>query len=232
MIVQRMIEGIMAVMAPGLLVACTGQMVSAWFIGRFRSLAGNTASKAAPGPKWIGLALLAACWIPVGGHPLGRQMVAFTAPLSIPLVLMASIQICLPPTRQSHCWTLNFWSVNALLGLVLFPAACGLGGVDPYTWGWHPHFFWLPLGLTSWFAFRGNWMLSGCYLLTTAAWKLQLCGTANGWNYLIDPISFVISLAGLIQWAIQRRNTRFDLPESGPVIESVIPEAIPRRTAA
>jgi len=140
--------------------------------------------------------------LPVGGLPVGRWLVSLYANPSIPItallfsrVMKNSLQIrLLDPTASQTC---RIFSLVA--GAALYPMALGVGNFDPYSAGWH--FSWLfvmLLVITLVLIFLNNRF--ACVLVATIlAYNLHLLESGNLWDYLVDPLLVIISIAGLAQ---------------------------------
>lgn len=148
--------------------------------------------------------------IPVNGLPLGRWFIGLCANFSLPLLaLIASIigrrifnvELLGKNGNRAAMW------FGAIAGVVLYPMALGLGPVDPYALGWR--FSWLFAGtgaLTMLLLWRGNRF--GLVLLAAIiTYHLGLLESENYWDYLVDPIYFLISLT-IGSWQIFRRIKR------------------------
>ena len=82
-----------------------------------------------------------------------------------------------------------------LLGGILYPMALGLGWFDPYAWGYHPSFALILLFVASlswWFPKVRIVALWASLALFAFGW--QLGESDNLWDYVMDPVAFLISL--------------------------------------
>jgi hypothetical protein len=155
---------------------------------------------------WIPTVILASASVltvilPIAGLPLGRWLVSLYANPSIPLtallfswVLKNAFQMNL--LDMSAIQTCRVFSI--LAGAALYPMALGAGAFDPYPAGWH--FSWLfviLLGVTLMLLFLKN-RFSVVLLATILAYDLHLLESSNLWDYLVDPILILVSVAGLI----------------------------------
>ena len=103
------------------------------------------------------------------------------------------------------------WVFGMLGSLFLYPLALGLGNFDPYEWGWR----FSPLfvssaalcGLLIWQQNRFGLVL----LLAIVAYHLGLLESKNYWDYLVDPVYFVVSVLVLLFGLI----SRFRRPQPG-----------------
>jgi hypothetical protein len=165
-------------------------------------LADRLGRRSSPKVGWILLALCVVCFgIPWGNGSLARRLAGFAPGFSLPLTVWlfatAARTLGLPgmlrPTDLPA-----FWWFGAAAGLVLYPAALGWGPWDPYGWGWHFSALFAAMGLLgAGLIFRGQ-RLGWVLLLAIAAWHLRLLESPNYWDYLVDPLYFVLSLILLV----------------------------------
>jgi len=91
------------------------------------------------------------------------------------------------------------WSV-AMLGLVFYPLALGVGQVDPYAWGYaNPYMIGGLLGLSLLMFLRQYHAIAIMLLVAVLAWDIQLLQSVNLWDYLLDPFVFFYALFRLIR---------------------------------
>lgn len=82
----------------------------------------------------------------------------------------------------------------AMTALFFYPAALGLGPLDPYAWGYGEALA-LPLavGALALAAWLAGWRMSALMLAAAlAAWRAQMLDSANLWDYLLDPVLVVM----------------------------------------
>ncbi len=157
----------------------------------------------APGVIAAGILL-----IPVQGATVARWVASVVASVSVPLAGLMALTVwrrafgTQPLTRRE--WG-TAWMFGAVAGLLLYPAALGVGRVDPYEWGWYFSPLFVASGvLTAWLIWRQN-RFGLLLLLAVAAFQLHILESSNYWDYLIDPIYFGASLIGLAKWWRTRR---------------------------
>ena len=95
----------------------------------------------------------------------------------------------------------------ALVGVVFYPLALGLGTLDPYRFGYAPVGLSVLLALlsaASWL--RGLRDLAVVLVLPLLAFNLHLLESANLWDYLLDP---VLMIYAVVQSAAYIRRSRF-----------------------
>ncbi len=134
---------------------------------------------------------------PVRGIPLGRWVAGLNANFSIPLTGLLLAALWRRATGQ-EMFTRGDWSVGwifgCIAGFVLYPFALGWGAGDPYRWGWSFSFLYIGSALLTvlliWKQNRFGLLL----LLSIAAYQLHLLESTNYWDYLVDPVYFLLSL--------------------------------------
>jgi hypothetical protein len=86
------------------------------------------------------------------------------------------------------------WPV-AMLGLVLYPLALGVGQVDPYAWGYaDPYMLSVLLGLSLLMFVRQYYAVASILLAVVLAWSMGFLQSVNLWDYLLDPFLFFYAL--------------------------------------
>jgi hypothetical protein len=101
----------------------------------------------------------------------------------------------------------------ALVGVVFYPLALGLGAVDPYHLGYAPLWMGVLLVIASVFSwFRGLRDLAMVLLLPLLAFNLRLLESANLWDYLLDPVLLiyaVVQSAAYLKARWAKKNAKF-----------------------
>jgi len=146
-------------------------------------------------------------FLPVGGLPLARWLVGINANFSFPLVAVvfnkawehASGSRLFDRQASMASWVFGLYS-----GLVLYPMALGLGGFDPYAFGWGFSWLFIILAMVT-IAFlliknRFAAVLMACIL----GYDLNLLESQNLWDYVVDPFFVLFSFAALSNWLIRR----------------------------
>lgn len=138
--------------------------------------------------------------LPIGGLPVGGWFAAFVPGLSLPMLALLVDGIYrhaggsgwLPSTQR-----LTIFIFAALAGFALYPSALGWGRFDVYTLGWNFSPLTVAVGtLAIWFIWRGN-RFSLVLVLALFAWQWGLMESRNLWDYLVDPVLFLLSVAAL-----------------------------------
>ncbi len=179
------------------------------------------------GPRWLPLIGLAMAIIPVYGIPIGRWMHGVTGGFSIPLFAvmfntlwsqMAGRHLLSQSNRMAMC------VAGAVIGVTLYPLAIGVGPFDPYVLGWSS------ITLSSVFviitcALLWNENAIGYVLLFSAlAWQVGLLESTNTWDYVIDPVLSLGSLATLIYHAIRKLTVTAHRVETVKESDQGVPE--------
>jgi hypothetical protein len=135
-----------------------------------------------------------------GGLPVGRWLLGITGPFSVTLVAVLVDQavgfVRGRPLFDARARWAAIWCALAC-GLAVYPAALGLGTVDPYLWGWASP------GVTAVAAVVGAGLLAagngfGWTLLAAGVlWQLGALDSANGWDYLVDPVVALLAAAAV-----------------------------------
>lgn len=111
----------------------------------------------------------------------------------------------LPPLPISARWPL--WLCFAVLGLILYPAALGLGMVDTYRWGYSPRGLIIAVGaLTLLLVLLRNVLGMLMLVLATLAFLLDIKPSDNYWDYLLDPFIVIYCLVAPLV-ALARRSS-------------------------
>ena len=143
--------------------------------------------------------------------------------VSIPMTAILAVivweQISERSLFSEREWT-TAWSFGAIGGLALYPMALGLGSFDPYEWGWRFSLLFVAIGaLTAWLIWKQN-RFGFLLLLAVVAFQLRLLESTNYWDYLLDPVYSLVSIAwlagGLMASMRSSRTKRFSktLPPS------------------
>ena len=123
--------------------------------------------------------------------PLSAYVRGVTGDLSVVTMLLLWSAL-LPSAKKTP---LGFKVPLALIAMVFYPFALGLGMVDPYAWGYGSISFLIAVilcavicGLAGWV--KGVWILSFAIIAWAAHWH----ESANLWDYLLDPFLAIWSL--------------------------------------
>lgn len=157
--------------------------------------------KAGIGMGWTFAAVtvcVAAMGLPIFDVTVGGYVRAYTGNLSVvSMVVFANIiarctvgRGIFDPRSQSTLLVLG-----AVAGVFLYPWALGAAPFDPYALGYNPRGLAgtvIALAVVCWFvSLRGA---AVTVLISIVAYHLRLYGSANLWDYLIDPWVVIIGL--------------------------------------
>jgi hypothetical protein len=137
--------------------------------------------------------------------PLSAYVRGVTGEFSIVTMLLLWSSM-LPAAKKTP---LGFKVSVALIAIVFYPLALGLGMLDPYAWGYGSIglliatiFFAIVCGLAGWT--KGIWILSFAIIAWTARWH----ESANLWDYLLDPFLAIWTLLAIPNAIYQKRRER------------------------
>ena len=123
--------------------------------------------------------------------PLSAYVRGVTGDLSVVTMLLLWSAV-LPSAKKTP---LGFKVPLALIAMVFYPFALGLGMIDPYAWGYGSISFLIAVvlfavicGLVGWV--KGVWILSFAIIAWAAHWH----ESANLWDYLLDPFLAIWAL--------------------------------------
>lgn len=153
--------------------------------------------------------------IPLDGLPLWRWMFAVWANPSVPflgLVVAAVVRrnfgVDLLPERPRRSL---FW-FGAIAGSILYLHGYVFSGVDLYFWGWETRVFVVGLSLVSMGAILGGCRSGVVLLLALIAWATGVLESRNGWDYVMDPVFWLVSLMALARRAWRGSRQKAELP--------------------
>lgn len=146
----------------------------------------------------FGLVLLAGLIPLPWGIPLAGYLRGLTDDLAITTMIWLAAAVLVksglaPKPRGTT--SLQLWLMFCALGLLLYPAAMGVGMLDPYRWGYSPRPLILGIGLLALLMlWLGNAMAALMLSLATVAYLLDLKQSDNYWDYLLDPFVAVYAV--------------------------------------
>jgi hypothetical protein len=145
----------------------------------------------------IGVFVAGMLLLPIRGFSLLVWSASLMGGVSIPLVgllLVLIMEKFFSCTLFSAWEWRTTWIFGMLSSLILYPAALGLGPIDPYCWGWGNNLFLIVIAIFTFFLLVTKNRFAILILLALAAFDFQLQETTNLWDYLIDPIYAVLAL--------------------------------------
>ena len=173
--------------------------------------------------KWntiiaLGLIALVFTLIPFRGLPFGRWLAGANVHASMPLLALLAEAIW--KSFGQRGWLRDrdramTWLFGGVAGCILYPLALGLGSFDPYIWGWQFSLLFVGTSvLTLLFLWKQN-RFGFLLFLSIIAYDLRCLESTNLWDYLVDPIYWLLSLAMLAKgiWKEVRRKKIPSLPQ-------------------
>jgi len=166
-----------------------------------------------------GIASAIMVMVPVRGIPLGRWVAGLNWHPSIPLLGFLAGAVWKrffgsDPFRPKD--RLTGWLFGGLAGSILYPLSMGLGSVDPYAlgWGWSALFPVIAL-LTIYLIWKQN-RFGILLLVSIVAYDFRCLESPNFWDYLIDPVYWLLSVFLLIWevWKKLRGEKQSRVPQS------------------
>ena len=165
-------------------------------------------------PRWqcqcaLAVVSVGVAVLPLGGLPVGGWFAGFVPGLSLPMLALLVDGInrraggpdWLPSPQR-----LTVFVFATLAGLALYPSALGWGRFDVFTLGWNFSVLTVVVSaLTIWFIWRGN-RFNLVLVMALLAWQLGLMESRNLWDYLVDPVLFLLSVTALARRRICRRR--------------------------
>ncbi|WP_339648872.1 hypothetical protein [Halopseudomonas pelagia] len=149
------------------------------------------------------LALILIALIPLStGLTLAGLLRGLTDDLALTsLIWMAGAALVklgyMPRMPVAQKWPL--WLCFAVLGLVLYPAALGIGMIDTYRWGYNARYLIVFIGvLTLLLVWLRSSLGVAMLVLATAGFVLGLKASDNYWDYLLDPFIVLYSFGAII----------------------------------
>jgi hypothetical protein len=155
----------------------------------------------------LGLAALGILVVPVQGISIAGWVRGLNANFCLPLTALLAVAVWEEEFGaklfSARDWTAG-WVVIAAAGVGLYPCALGWGSFDPYQWGWG----FSPL-------FVGSAVLTGgllwkqnrfglVLLVAILAYHLGLLESNNYWDYLVDPIAWLVAALALARRLLGR----------------------------
>ena len=157
--------------------------------------------------RWIGAGLLLALLTPWQGAPLAIHIRGMVGDLS-----MASMVLLLPVVTLTgpRNWqgTLDALMKSklpllifiALLALLFYPMALGVGKFDPYQLGYGSLPLIVALSVVAAAALWMRWhLIAVVVILAVLTWSVGWYESANLWDYLIDPVAAIYAFGALVK---------------------------------
>ena len=158
-------------------------------------------------PAVCALASMALLVVPFGGMPLWNWAFSFCPNPSLPMLGMVCAAL------WAHLGGVAVFKPADWRALIGFGAAVGtlvylhpfvLPGIDLYYWGWHHEVaVWGMAGLALVALAFGN-RTGVLFLAALIAYELEALESHNGWDYLVDPILWLICLGLTVAHGVRR----------------------------
>jgi hypothetical protein len=137
--------------------------------------------------------------------PLAAYIRGVTGDFSI-LTMLLLWTALLPSSKPAP---LGFKVTIAVLAIVFYPFALGLGMTDPYAWGYASVTFLIAVivaavicGLANWS--KGIWMIA----IAIIAWSAHWHESANLWDYLLDPFLAIWAISATLAALYRKRQDK------------------------
>lgn len=152
-------------------------------------------------PRWMLAVAAAAAIVPVAGLPAGRWLHGLGLSFSVPLlVVLADFAAGGPDDRRildAGARRAATW-FGVLAGLLLYPAALGLGRFDPYVLGWTTPGVPVAVALLGGtLALIGN-RFGHVLLAAGVMWQIGCLESDNAWDYVVDPLYAMLAAVNLV----------------------------------
>jgi hypothetical protein len=136
--------------------------------------------------------------------PIAAYVRGVTGDLSIVSMLLLWSAL-LPSSRPNPS---GFKVSIAILAVIFYPLALGLGMLDPYAWGYGSIIFLIGVlvfavicGLTNWN--KGLWIIA----VAITAWIFHWHESTNLWDYLLDPFLSIWAIGSVVNsYRLKRRE--------------------------
>lgn len=157
--------------------------------------------------------------VPIRGIPLGRWLAGLNWVPSIPLLGFLAGTLCKQffgsdPFRPKD--RLAGWFFGGSAGSVLYPLSMGLGGFDPYAWGWGWSALFPVIALLTIYLIWKHNRFGILLLVSIVAYDSRCLESPNFWDYLIDPVYWLLSifLLGRELWRKFRGKKQSRVPQT------------------
>jgi len=157
--------------------------------------------------------------VPLFGLSLAGWLRGMVGDLSLTSVLLLSVAVYARLFKVTSPWDARERSallgLLAVLALLLYPFALGLGPLDPYRSGYGSVGLLLMLALLALWLMRRNFYLTPLvFALAAAGWSFNLLESTNLWDYLIDAPLAIYALWVTIKvnllYALRRKRAQPD----------------------
>lgn len=159
----------------------------------------------------LAITFLIAALIPIGTLSAAQVTRGIFGDLSITSIILLGYFLILPMTSREV--SRQLFALVVIAGVMFYPAALGLGMIDPYQWGYLntyrgievPMIFLASLvALLLAAGAMKNSLIMLCITMALGAYMLGTMESRNIWDYLIDPLVFIYGLVSITIHLIQR----------------------------
>jgi|GEM_PF-467363 len=138
--------------------------------------------------------------------PLAAYVRGFTGELSITSMLLLWTAYFSPKELKVPAF-MKVWI--ALVAIVFYPLALGVGMLDPYAWGYGSIAFLAAFIATALVALlMGSNRMAIILAIAILAWAAGWHESANLWDYILDPFLGFWAIGSLIQSVLRSRKAR------------------------
>jgi hypothetical protein len=155
----------------------------------------------------LGLVVLAISLVPVNGLPLWRSIFAVWGNPSVPFVALATATLL---QWRSGLMLLSaadrrvIWGFGAIVGTVLYFHPLLPGGWDLYALGWDERLFVGAVVIAAILLLARGQRVGAVLLLVLLAMVAGALESRNGWDYLVDPVFWLIGVGVTLKGAMTR----------------------------
>lgn len=147
----------------------------------------------------IGAGVLAAAigFVPVAGLPLWRLGFGVWPNPSLPLVGLMIATLSAQVAGRTLFTAMDresIWIFGAVAGSILYLHNVVPLGADLYYWGWDSRVMPIVVGLVAVGLLRAGYRLGALLLLAMIAFAAGALESTNLWDYVVDPVYWLISL--------------------------------------
>ncbi|MBM3865911.1 MAG: hypothetical protein FJ381_08440 [Verrucomicrobia bacterium] len=160
----------------------------------------------------LGLVAAGLAFLALGGVPLWMRAFSFHSNPSLPLLglgLVAWARVVLERDWFGSADWLALWGFGAAAGTVLYLHSLVATDLDMYFWGWERGLAASALGALAVLSIAGGLRAGLLLVAALAAFGLDALESRNAWDYVIDPIYWLLSLGMLAAiWLRAARRAR------------------------
>ncbi len=152
-----------------------------------------------------GVVAFALCFVPIGGLPLWRLGFGLWPNPSLPLVGLMIATLSARVAGRTLFTAMDresIWIFGAVAGSILYLHNVVPLGADLYYWGWDSRVMPIGVGLVAVGLLRAGYRLGALLLLAMIAFAAGALESTNLWDYVVDPVYWLISLGVVTKRAV------------------------------